>query len=254
MKRIKALNRYQKALLLITILMAIVFTFLYIKSSTRKGFAYKNKILVPLEEAGKTIYAGLIHGKDAKFSVTADHEVSFQYGEKRYGPYQVTKDPTAVPKDSFAADSLTGVEVAEDGDIIFRGGVMDDGERYWLIDEAGEIQNYSIVVESNNGVMTDSEGHVIDPMEPSPLTILSLALGPKLSQKGNWAFWGAAIVVCLLTIVALLFMDELFRFQLFFKIRNVAEAEPSDWEIIGRYIAWTVLPVLAFCLFMTGLQ
>ena len=78
--------------------------------------------------------------------------------------------------------------MAEDGDIIFRGGVMDDGERYWLIDEAGEIQNYSIVVESNNGVMTDSEGHVIDPMEPSPLTILSLALDRNKS-KGNWAFW-----------------------------------------------------------------
>ena len=30
--------------------------------------------------------------------------------------------------------------------------------------------------------------------------------------------------------------------------------QPSDWEIMERYIAWTVLPVLALLLFVLGLQ
>ena len=52
----------------------------------------------------------------------------------------------------------------------------------------------------------------------------------------------------------MLFADELFRWNLAFQIRNVEKAEPSDWEIAQRYIAWTAMTIMALILFIMGLQ
>lgn len=52
----------------------------------------------------------------------------------------------------------------------------------------------------------------------------------------------------------MLFADELFRWNASFLIRNAEDAEPSDWEIAGRYITWTVLPVMAAVIFILGLK
>ena len=47
--------------------------------------------------------------------------------------------------------------------------------------------------------------------------------------------------------------DELFRWNLSFSIRHPERAEPSDWEIAGRYISWTALAVMALIAFIFGL-
>ena len=52
----------------------------------------------------------------------------------------------------------------------------------------------------------------------------------------------------------MLFADELFRWNASFLVRNAEEAEPSDWEIAGRYITWTALPVMAAVIFILGLK
>ena len=49
-------------------------------------------------------------------------------------------------------------------------------------------------------------------------------------------------------------MDELFRWNLSFSIRHPERAEPSDWEIAGRYISWTALAVMALAVFISGLR
>ena len=52
----------------------------------------------------------------------------------------------------------------------------------------------------------------------------------------------------------ILFADELFRWDLAFRIQDVDRAEPSDWEITSRYISWTVLAVIAMFVFIAGLR
>lgn len=54
--------------------------------------------------------------------------------------------------------------------------------------------------------------------------------------------------------MTILFADELFRFQLSFRVRDVENAEPTDWELFGRYAGWTVLPIAALVIFLLGLQ
>lgn len=254
MERIKCLGRYQKGLLLIMVAMIIVFSMLYPITIARVGFAYKGAILVPNYENNSTVYSGKIQGKQANFTVDEDKTVLFQYDGKTYGPYTAKDDATAIPKDSELRDDMVGVELRQGEEILFRGGVLDYGDYLWLYNEDGSIENLDITVTTNYGTVMDENGNVIDPMEPSVITILDLMGEPELTHKGNWLAWFGAVFICVLNVLSILFADELFRWNLRFQIRNVDHAEPSDFEIAGRYISWTVLKIMALVVFVMGLQ
>ena len=100
----------------------------------------------------------------------------------------------------------------------------------------------------------DEDGNVIDRMEPSASNIYELLNGPELTHKGEALAWFGAVFICIINALTMLFVDELFRWNLAFQIRNVENAEPSDWEIAQRYIAWTAMTIMALILFIMGLQ
>jgi hypothetical protein len=91
-------------------------------------------------------------------------------------------------------------------------------------------------------------------MEPSVSHILQLIHGPKLRHKGDWHAWFAGILISVITSASILFVDELFRWNLAFRIRDVDRAEPSDWEITSRYIGWTLLAIMAMVIYVMGLR
>ena len=103
-------------------------------------------------------------------------------------------------------------------------------------------------------VEVDQDGNEVDKMTPSAYTIYELLNQPKLTHKGDASAWFGAVFVCILDTLSILFADELFRWNLSFQIRNTEVAEPSDWEIAGRYMGWTVLAITALVIFITGLQ
>ena len=256
--RVKNLNRYQKGVLLLLAGMTLLFTALYLAATARKGFAYQNAILTPVQVGRETVYSGKIQGEPARFTVYADRTVLFQYGGQTYGPYTAREDPSAVPKTSELAGQMTGVELSCGGQLLFRGGVLDLGGRRLLYNTDGTIADAGVTVTVTYGnqgaVVMDENGKVIDPMEPSVLTILDLMAGPELRHKGAWPLWAAGVLVCALTAASILFADEWFRLGLAFRIRGADRAEPSDWEIAGRYLSWTALPILALALFIGGLR
>ena len=124
MDRIRELDSYQKCILCILALLVLGFGALYAVTISRVGYEYRDTILVPTQENGATVYSGEIGGVPASFTVTESKTVTYRYGDKTYGPYTVTEDPTAVPAGKYG----TGVEVRLDGKIIFRGiGGLDNG-------------------------------------------------------------------------------------------------------------------------------
>ena len=251
MERIKELDRYQKTVLILVTAMVLGFTVLYYTITARVGFSYQDTILLPGQENGSTVYTGTIQQKQAKFTVSPDKTVIFQYGGKTYGPYTAKEDPTAIPKDKEIG-RWTGVELRCGEEILFRGGVLWQSEPRLIYREDGEPENFGISV-FINGVHYDEDGNVIDPMEPSTSTILDLMGGPELTHKGQWLGWLGGAFVCIFTAVTILFADELFRWELAFRVYDPDQVEPSDWEITGRYISWTVLPIMAAVLFIKGL-
>lgn len=188
MERIRSLGRYQKSVLLATALMALVFTAVYLTVTARVGFAFGDAILLDVHEVSADVYTGKVRGETVRFTVNADRSVTFQRGERLYGPYTAAEDPTAVSE------------------------------------------------------------------EPSVLTLLTLISGPVLRHKGQWPVWLGGVLLCVITALTVLFADELFRWHLSFRIRNADRAEPSDWEIAGRYLSWTALPLLALVVFILGLR
>ena len=252
MERFRALNGYQKGVLAVMLVMIVVFTILYPININRVGYLYNETILVPSEQDGATVYSGKISGKQTKFTVSEDGAVAFQYGDQTYGPYTVTEDPAAVPEEDENADAMTGIEIRCGDAIAFRGGVLDLGEYRWLTSEDGSPASFGIQIRTGSVIM-DGDGNVVDPMEPTPEHILDLLEGPELIHKGTWIAWFLAVVVCAATALSILFADELFRWNLRFVIRNVEDAEPSEWEMMGRYVAWTIMPIMALGLFIIGL-
>lgn len=261
MERIKGLNRYQKGILIIMTAMALVFAVVYLMTISRVGFEYQGAILVPHQENGGTVYSGKIQGKRAQFTVSDDQTVVFLHGGKTYGPYTVKEDSSAIPKETDAAEDMTGmtdmtgVEICKGNDILFRGGVLEFPDSlFWLYNEDGTPADFGIFSTDSDGTRRDENGNVIDPAEPTASAILELLNDPKLTHKGEWPAWWAAAFFCVLNTLTILFADELFRWNLSFLIRNSDGAEPSDWQIAGRYVSWTILAVMAFVVFMMGLK
>ena len=253
MKKIKSLGKYQKVILLFMIGMILIFTVLYSVTMKRVGFAYQNTILIPSQNGDITTYSGKIKGKQAIFTVSENKTVYFQYDDKLYGPYTVKEDPSAIPKDHVISEALTGIVLYCKDAVIFRGGVCKTGDSYWLInadESSDDIISYAM---TNYGTVSDNASNIIDEMEPSISTILDLMDNPKLTHKGDLTLWFYAVVFCFINTISILFVDELFRFNLAFQIRDADYAEPSEWEIASRYIGWTVLAILALITFIIGL-
>ena len=235
--------------------MALIFAVIYYMTVSRVGFRYNDAILVPTQENGKTIYSGKINGEQTQFVVSEDQSVVLRYGEKTYGPYTVIEDPTAIPKEQEIHRSMTGIEVHEGEEILFRGGILELGDGYWTFSEDGSVDNMmGITYSAGDGIERDLNGNPIDKMKPSVSTVYEILNNPPLTHKGDPLAWFGAVFICVVNAVTILFADEIFRFNLAFQIRNVEHAEPSEWEIAGRYISWTMLTVIALVTFVVGLQ
>ena len=257
MERFKKLNRFQKGILLLLAAMVAVFSAVYPYVISRKGFLYRDTILIPSQKNGDTIYSGTISGEEAAFTVFADRTIQFTYGTTPYGPYLVREAPDAVPQDPVLSDMLIGIEIICDDELLFRGGAMymDDGETH-LFGEDGRIESVDLGVSYGDGTVTmyDENGHQIDPMAPSATTIFTLYCGPVLTHKGVGLAWFGGVFLCVLAAFTILYAEELFQWNLSFRIKNTEQAEPSDWEIGSRYLQWILFPILALAIFMMGLQ
>ena len=254
MERIKRLNWYQKSILIFMLAMALVFAVVYHMTIARVGVLYQNAIFVPAEENGVTVYSGKLRGKQAEFTVSADKTVSFHCGEKTYGPYTVTEDPTALPEVEIEREGMTGVEIREGEKLVFRGGFWRSGEDYWLRRQDGSMDLSVGVFVTGDGVMRDANGNAVDPLEPALCDILRLVYGPELTHKGSWLAWFGAVFISLLNAGSILYADELFRWDLSFQIQNAETAVPSEWEMMKRYLGWMVFTIMVLVIYIVGLR
>ena len=192
-------------------------------------------------------------GKQAAFTVYTDKTVVFQYDDKIYGTYKATEDPTAIPENEDLAQRMRGVELCKDDEILFRGGIMVTEDTCWLFNEDGTSGNLGLSYGTGAETGRDENGNIIDLVEPSAWTISELMNEPEMTHKGESLAWFGAVLFCILNGLSILFADELFRRNLSFRVRNADHVQPSDWEIAGRYINWTVATFIAPAIFIMGL-
>lgn len=257
MERFKDLNRYQKILLVVMAAMILVFGILYGIASGRLGIRFKDGFLVYSEDNRNAIYSGSIRGQTYYITVTPEKSVTFQCDDRMYDPYTFREDHSAIPADHDWANMMTGIEIREGDEILFRGGAMkwNVADNEWmLVDEEGNSNLITITYTMSDGTEVDSEGNVIDPMKPSVTAIWELMNEPELEKRVQWTAWFGGLFLCLMNAIYMLFAEDLFRFGLSFRIRYADDAEPSDWQITQWYIGWTAIAVMALVLFILGLQ
>lgn len=254
-QKIKDLNWYQKGILLLLLALIPVYAVIYHVSISRVGVLYNDKIFVPVEESGATVYSGRLDGKPAEITVANDKTaVTFRCGDTVYGPYTIKEDPSALADIEFCPSDMRGVALYDGETLLFRGGFWPSGEftQLYRADGSPDLQMGLYAVE--NGVWKDADGNVVDPMKPDAADILRIALAPELTHKGDWLVWFGAVCISLLNAATILYADELFRWNLSFQIQNAENAEPSEWEMLSRYLGWTVLTILAFVVYILGLK
>ena len=243
MKRIKSLSFYQKCLLIFMLVILLVYIGFIVMATVKNGFVYKGQFLFGSEEDGKKIYSGKIEGVYSKFVVTGN-TVELHYDDIIYGPFTTTQDPTAIPEDNAEHGEMKGIEIRWYKEILFRGGVVEDGRTYRFYDEDGnEVKSEQ---DSSDG------GNM-----PSASTIYELT--NKIRWKADGvsfieSFFIYVLIIYILNTVHILYADELFRFNLIFQIRNPQDAEPSEYEMFGRYFAWILCAVIPLILFIVGLN
>jgi hypothetical protein len=251
MNRYHELPRWQKGLILALGAMALVFLVLYAVVSSRVGFLYRDAILLPLEEPGAIVYSGTVRGEECAIRVTEDHTVTFLLGSKTYGPYTVKEDPTAIPQGRHP--STKGYEVRRDNEILFRG-YLSRGSGFSLLYKEDGKPMFEISVSADSGIITDVDGNVIDPMEPSIYTLLELVEGPELTRKGHWGVYFLGLLFSVICVASIFFADELFRFRLSFRVSDPYLVDPSAWELMGRQISWIMTALLVLTFHFIGLR
>lgn len=255
-QKIKDLNWYQKGILLLLLILIPVYAVIYHVSISRVGVLYNDKIFVPAEESGATVYSGKLDGKPAEITVPNDKTaVTFRCGDTVYGPYTIEEDPSALADLLVSPNGLTGVALYDGETLLFRGGYRSGSDYFQLYHAEGSpLAELGVYFVTGDGVMTDGAGNVIDPMKPDAADILRIALAPELTHKGDWLVWFGAVCISLLNAATILYADELFRWNLSFQIQNAENVEPSEWEMLSRYLSWTVLTIMVFVVYIMGLK
>ena len=253
MKRLKALDRYQKGILIVLAAMIVVFCGVYAYVTSQIGYIYKDALLKPSQQGENTVYSGIIDWQDAVFTVTADKEITFRLGDKTYGPYTVKEDPTAKPTDHPLS---TGFEIKKGDEVLFRGGAYRNdskSDNWMLYNEDGTTNNY-IWAFTAGGVTTDGNGKEVDKNEPHLGNLLTLYQNPELTTQGDWRFYALCVFLSIVISASVIFAEELFRFKISFRVRNALFAEPSDWMIFVRQLSWLIFTIATLVLYILGLK
>ena len=202
MSKWNTLTQFQRVLLIALAVLLAVFTAVYPILGRREGIPYRDALLLWSAQGETDVYAGRVDGERTVFTVAPDGTIQYRRGDTDYGPYAVTLDPSAVPRDSDMADVLTGVEVRDGEKILFRGGWYNSGFPL-LVDEHGETESpFTISVHTSGGKVYGPDGQALAPSyEPTAPSSSSWRWNP-LSPTGAsstpilpapcWPLWASS--------------------------------------------------------------
>ena len=251
MNRWRALTPFPRIMLCIQAGLLLLFTALYLTLGMQRGIDFQGQFLRQMERGEDTVYTGTLDGKTVELTYTPSGALFYRWGNVEYGPYTLTEDPTALPP-SETMGRVTGVELRLDGEILFRGGYGLDG--FYLVNEDGTKPNRLEIIANGTAYgLVGSQQTYEDGL--SITRAISLLLeGPSVRSRvhGEGYFLGTLVVV--INAVAILFADELFRWNLRWSIRHPERAEPSEWELFSRGFSWVVLTIVALIGYMMGLS
>lgn len=239
----KELSRYRQVLLVIMAAEILWFLVANIIAAVRPGLEYQDGFLYARREGETQIYEGKLDGEKAQFTVSPTGEVAYQWGDYSYGPYQVTRDPSAAPAQQ---ENAVGIEISQGDVLLFRGGYVPNSY-VGLYQESGEpVMSLDIYMVTSGGTILNGSGGEISQQEyhaPSPAVLARVVLAPELTHRGSVLLYLVVTLFAALNIFQICFPGFFFRLSLMGLVRNREDAEPSDFYIWMEHIEWAVLAI-----------
>ena len=254
------MNWYRRVLLIAMAVEILAFFVAVLAAVNRPGLEYRDSLLYPRTEGETRIYEGKLDWKPVRFTVSPEGEVIYQRGDLSYGPYQVTVDPAAFPGTLGEHDGTSnlGLEIRQGDEVVFRGGYCPE-RALSLWDGDGEpVWDMSFSVESSGGEATlYVDGREVTREEqyaPALSVLAAVALGPELTHRGSVGLYLAVTLLALVNILQICFPGFFFRLSLWGHVRNIDDAEPSDWYILLERIEWLILTLTCLVLYWQALR
>lgn len=237
-------SRYRQVLLIILALAFVVSLISYCVVSRRYGLAYENTLLYPTTQGDNQIYQGKLEGEIARFSISPQGTVTYEWGGQQYGPWQITEDPSAVPQNFRNAQ---GIEISLGDTVVFRGCYL-PSLRSLVREDGATLTDYmgTSLCSDNTLILSNPSG---GPHQPGLTTLAQMVLDPQLSRRGEGELFLLAVLVSVLNGFQICFPRLLFRLSLLGRIRDPDSAEPSDFYIAMEKIEWAFLTILALLLY-----
>ena len=244
------MSRYRRVLLLVMAAEILVFFIANVLAFLRPGLEYQDTLLYPRTEGELQIYQGRVDGETARFAVSPEWEVSYQWGDYTYGPYQITEDPATVP-DGY--EGSQGIEIRLGDEVLFRGCylpsstfplIQEDGESLWEDSNIYMISGEQIW--RNGQEITEREYR-----EPSLSALARVALEPELTRQGNILLYLLITVLAVFNVLQICFPGLFFRRYIRWRVRDPELAEPSDFYIAMERMEWVVIAIV--CLVLYGM-
>ena len=208
-ERFEDLSILQRLFLWATLGIVVVFSILYIRAATTRGFLYHGSILHRSTKCGTTIYSGRADGEDVYFLISEGHKLTFHRDGRVYGPYWIEDDPSAVPKHWETRFSPQGFVLYRGSEILYRGAYILENETLRLGSDAYADVGFSDLdsYETN----ADLKFPNLSYWEPEPPVLLTLIKGLESYEdhlEVPWFTFFRGVSFCLLAIVPVLFKGE----------------------------------------------
>ena len=246
----------RRILLVLNLCMILLFIILYNTVGRQKIIRYNDEPLRYKLEDSTVTYSGRVNGNRTLITIEDKQTVTIQSEDTTFGPYTIIYDESAVPDEedismsiNYGASDLTGVEVFKDKESLFRGAYDEFSDMLILYDENGNMLQDSLRITFGN----EQFGTQKHPKEPTVDMILELAVLNNIEPRGETSLLIMGIFLSIVCIVTIIFEDAIFRWNLRFQIRNVENAEPSEWEMFSRWASWILMTGTAAFSYYIGL-
>ena len=237
---------FQKCVLVILAAMMVLFGAVTAYCQTVQGILFRDKFLRLEKVTDADCFTGKVEGEQVTIlcwygSENSARTITLRVGERIQDTYTVYLglpmiSPAAMDSGSVPLwDDIQTLRITKNDEVIYEGGYREKGGMFFTSD--GKL----------SGVHIELSAYVsgADPWKDYTMpkgTLVTLALGPKLIDRGDWRLYGLMVFLTLVFMVDVAFPYTIFRWRYRWKVKN---PEPTEDYMSMQHLAWIiVLPVL----------
>ncbi len=230
-------TRFQKIVLLILAVMAVLFGILTGISKARPGAYFEETLLRPEVLAPNvTAYSGKAHGTPVTVTVTRESgtRAAVEFHIEGVLDDVCTVDYPLAPLRRDCGYTAYGVRITKNGELLFEGGYDSEDAFGWYKPDGTHDMDGFITIRP--GTSDPWNGFEVDRS-----AAMRFALGPKLESRGSWGMYFIMLVFTLFAALDVAFPMSMFYLQ---HCCDVRDPEPTDFYLACQRVGWVVLPLL----------